>query len=256
MSRRSYRCPRPGSRTLTLSNRLTQCCLVLLTVHGATGFRAGSVKAQQPAAGSTTCANMVFSASDFPALAAGIEVRTSGEAVAQVWSPANQEWRLSQDGDTVVLHSTEIRVEPLPRWQKLGKVVLRAGHPLKVTVFVKQKPETDEDKDKDKDKTKHKDKDKAKPDAKTQDDPPAVPALLVLSTDSQADPERVLDLVRGRVDSAGPAPIAAARRSGRTRREPNSSHPPRPMPGEIGPCISVSRCWWRSGSGRCRPGRL
>ena len=33
-----------------------------------------------------------------------------------------------------------------------------------------------------------------------------MPALLVLLTESQVEPDRVLDLARGRVDSAGPSP--------------------------------------------------
>jgi hypothetical protein len=162
---------------------------------------------------------MVFTASDFPALAGGIEVRTSGDAVAQTWSPASQEWRLSQDGDTVNLWSLEKRGDPLPRWQKLGKVVLRAGHPLKITLSGKKKPETDQDK------SKAKPDSKAQTDSKTKDDPPAVPALLVLNTDSQADPERVLDLVRGRVDTAGPSPDRR-RTQVRTNQEGAEFQPP------------------------------
>ena len=139
---------------MTSSNRLMLCCLVLLIVHGATVFRSGAVMAEQPEAGSSPCASMVFTASDFPALAGGIEVRTPGDAVAQVWSPASQEWRLSQHGDTINLRSSETGGNPLPRWQKLGKVVLRAGHPLKVTVSGTKKPETDQAKDTDKAKAK------------------------------------------------------------------------------------------------------
>ena len=187
---------------MTSSNRLMLCCLALLIVPGAMVFRPGAVKAQQPAAGSSPGKNMIFTASDFPALAGGIEVRTAGDAVAQTWSPASQEWRLSQDGDTVNLWALENGGDPLPRWQKLGKVALRAGHPLKITLSGKKKPETDQAKDK----SKAKADSKAQTDSKTKDDPPAVPALLVLNTDSQADPERVLDLVRGRVDTAGPSP--------------------------------------------------
>jgi len=168
---------------------------------------------------------MVFTASDFPALAGGIEVRTSGDAVAQVWSPASQEWRLSQDGDTVNLRSLENGGDPLPRWQKLGKVVLRAGHPLKFTLSGKKKPETDQAKDKDKDKAKAKPDSKSQGDPKTKDEPAAVPALLVLITDSQADPERVLDLVRGRVDTAGPSPDRR-RTEVRTNQEGADFQPP------------------------------
>jgi len=143
---------------------------------------------------------MVFTASDFPALAGGIEVRTSGDAAALLWCPARQEWRLSQDGDTVTLQSMETGGEPLPRWQKLGKVVVRAGHPLKVILTGKKEPEADPAKEKVKPDS------KTQADSKTKDEPAAVPPLLVLSTDSQIDPERVLDLVRGRVDTVGPSP--------------------------------------------------
>ena len=76
----------------------------------------------------------------------------------------------------------------------------------------------------------HQDKAKAKPDSKAQndskkDEPPAAPALLILNTDSQADPERVLDIVRGRVDTAGPA--ADRRRTEvRTNQEGAGFQPP------------------------------
>ncbi len=226
------------------------CSLVLLIVHGATVFRSGAVMAQQPAAGSSPRASMVFTASDFPALAGGIEVRTSGDAVAQVWSPASQEWRLSQDGDTANLRSLENGGDPLPRWQKLGKVVLRAGHPLKFTLSGKKKPETDQAKAKAK--AKEKPDSKSQGDPKTKDEPAAVPALLVLNTDSQADPERVLDLVRGRVDTAGPSPDRR-RTEVRTNQEGAEFQPPSsPRPGATARCSSVSRCSWRSASGRCR----
>jgi dienelactone hydrolase len=196
-------------------------CLVSLIFHGATVFRADGVRAQQPAAGSSPVASMVFTASDFPTLAGGIEVRTSGEAVAQIWSPASQDWRLSQDGDTVNLQSADTGGEPLPRWQQLGKVVLRAGHSLKVTLPGTKKTEADQAEGK----TKAKPDSKSQGDSKKKDDPPAVPALLVLNTDSQADPEHVLDLVRGRVDNAGPAPDRR-RTEVRTNQEGADFQPP------------------------------
>jgi dienelactone hydrolase len=162
---------------------------------------------------------MVFTASDFPALAGGIEVRTSGDAAALLWCPARQEWRLAQDGDTVTLQSTETGGEPLPRWQKLGKVVLRAGHPLKVILTGKKKPEAAPAQEKAKPHS------KTQADSKTKDVPGAVPALLVLGTDSQADPERVLDLVRGRVDTVGPSPDRR-RTKVRTNQEGAEFQPP------------------------------
>ena len=190
---------------------------------------------------------MVFTASDFPALAGGIEVRTCGDAVAQIWSPASQEWRLSQDGDTVNLRSLENGGDPLPRWQKLGKVVLRAGHPLKVTVSGKKQPETDQAKTK----AKAKPDSRAQADTKTTDDPPTVPALLVLNTDSQADPERVLDLVRGRVDTAGPSPDRR-RTEVRTNQEGAEFQPPSSAQAWRARVAAPSADARASASGRCR----
>ena len=186
---------------MTVSYRLIPCCFVLLLVHVATVFQAGVLFAREPAAGSSPRATMVFTASDFPLLAGGIETRASGEAVAQVWSPASQEWRLSQDGDSVKLQSTEHGGDARPRWQKLGKVILRAGRPLRVTLTEEKKKEDEQARV----------KSKAKPDTTSAGDtkskagPPSVPSLLVLNTDSQADLEGVLEIVRGRVDTAGPA---------------------------------------------------
>ena len=233
---------------MTSSNRLMLCCLVLLIVHGATVFRSGAVMAQQPAAGSSLCASMVFTASDFPALAGGIEVRTSGDAVAQVWSPASQEWRLSQDGDAVNLRSLENGGDPLPRWQKLGKVVLRAGIPSNSSCRERRsqrltKPRTRQRQSRTQNL-------KATRRRRTSR-PPSRPCWYLTPT-REPTPSACSTSFGGVLILPDHRPIAAAPRSGRTRREPTSSRRRRPRPGANARCSSVSRCSWRSASGRCR----
>jgi dienelactone hydrolase len=133
--------------------------------------------------------DLVFTASDFNRLADGIDPGLSGEVSAWVWSPARQGWSLLQDGDTVTLNSAEAGGDPLPRWQRIGKVAIRAGHQLKIVIAAKQKPAASEEKAK----------------SKAKEEPP-VPALLILGADSQAGFDRVLDIVRGRIDAVDPSP--------------------------------------------------
>jgi hypothetical protein len=177
-------------------------CLYLWIYLVATIFPYSAANAGQLEAGSAPPKDWIFTASDFPTLADGIEVRASGEAVVQVWSPASQEWRLTQDGDRVDLRQAEHGGDPTPRWQRLGKVVFRQSHPLRIILAEKKNTKADHDKE----------SAKAKSDSKThdetekQDDPPAAPAVMIFSTNSQADLQRVLEIVRGRVDTAGPSP--------------------------------------------------
>jgi hypothetical protein len=109
----------------------------------------------------------------------------------------------------VTLSSAETGGDPQPRWQKLGMVRVREGRPLKVVVAARTKPETKKGKDK---------------------RPPApVPTLLLLGPDSQTDPQRLLDLVRGRVDSAEPSPDRR-RSQVRTNQQGADFQPPSSAP--------------------------
>ena len=147
----------------------------------------GRVLAQTPGQTSQE-KGLIFTASDFPTLADGIEPGLSGDVPLRVWSPARQEWKLAQDGDTATLSSTETGGDPQPRWQKLGKLTFRTGHPLKIVVQSKKKAEAEKTK------------------AKEKEEPAAVPTLMALGTDAQIDTERILELARGRTDSTEPSP--------------------------------------------------
>ena len=125
--------------------------------------------------------------------------------MAQVWSPGRQAWHLTQSGDTVTLESTETAGDSLPRWQQLGNLTVRPGYPLKIVVAATKKADT------------------AK--GKTADEPPSVPALLVLGQDSKAEMDHLLDLVRGRVNSADPSPDRRRTRV-RTNQEGAEFQPP------------------------------
>src|SRR5436190_2907905 len=69
----------------------------------------------------------VFTASDFPALAEGIDFKSSGELSVQAWAPGNAGWKLTQDGETVTLTSSPKSGDSSPQWQKIGKVTSRSG---------------------------------------------------------------------------------------------------------------------------------
>ena len=73
------------------------------------------------------CPRRVFTASDFPALAEGIDFKSSGELSVQAWAPGNAVWKLTQDGETVTLTSSPKSGRLLARWQKIGKVTIPLG---------------------------------------------------------------------------------------------------------------------------------
>jgi dienelactone hydrolase len=173
----------PGS---TLARSLLLIKLAVLAGACHPQARAGEAKA-----GPTPRA--IFTASDFPALADGIDLKTSGEFTVHAWSPANSGWKLAQDGDTVRLTCTLGPGDATPLWHALGTVTARAGHPLRITLPAKETPHDDAPKQK----TSSREKPK--------ETLPAVPALLLLSVEGKAVPDRVLDLVRGRIDSAAPS---------------------------------------------------
>ena len=74
----------------------------------------------------------IYTASDFPRLAKGVDPGFSGEAFASVWAPAGESWRLTTQGGTITLASEARAADPTPRWQSLGKVEGSKHHLLKV----------------------------------------------------------------------------------------------------------------------------
>jgi hypothetical protein len=138
----------------------------------------------------------LFTASDFPRLARGVELPRGGGYTVKVWAPARQRWSLSGHGSILTLTLTPSAGDDgaSPRWQTLGDANLKDDTPVKVVVAG---PELE--------KGQSQEKGQAKKAAKPA--PPApVPALLVLTTDPDFDPSPLLDLVRGRTDSADPPP--------------------------------------------------
>lgn len=163
-------------------------CVWLLVLAVTFVLGEGVARAQTPGSQTSHAPAHVFTASDFPELASGIEPGCSGELPVSVWSPARHVWKLAQTGETVTLSSNETGADAQPLWQKLGSVTVRAGHPLKVVVQGRKKTEAE----------------KAK--QKEQDELAAVPALLVLGDDKQVETERLLELIRGQTESAAPSP--------------------------------------------------
>ncbi len=183
------------------SPRLTQCtvsflaCLVMNVVL----FPPSRAAAQGPA----TPPAVLYTASDFPALADGVEPGFSGEASVFIWAPSQDEWSLTPGAKALVLTLRSKPGDRTPRWQSLGKIDLAKGRPLKLVVS--------------EDSPRSEDVSKSAPEAKAQTKPRRksqssertkrpVPALLWLS--SRADPGASpdLDLVRGRIDSIEPSP--------------------------------------------------
>ena len=134
----------------------------------------------------------------------GVDFNTSGEAAVFLWAPGGQRWQLSQNGETVQLQASSTGGDPQPRWLKLGMVTLRAGHPLKIVTAAANRTRQATAKS-DKTKTTAK-SDKTKADSKVKEAPAPVPTLMVIAPESEAVPDRLLDLARGRIDSGEPAP--------------------------------------------------
>jgi len=149
----------------------------------------------------------LYTASDFPKLASGVDTGFDGEATVQVWAPSQDEWRLTVADGTITLLQRGKSGDPQPRWQTLGTVNLAKGRPLKIVVADQPPKNADNPTTKEATavKTASKDQKKAAP-SKNPKPPRAVPALLWLSshTDQTADP--VLDLIRGRLETIEPTP--------------------------------------------------
>jgi dienelactone hydrolase len=135
----------------------------------------------------------LYTASDFPTLAQGIDPGIAGSLHVAVWGPGRDLWRMAADGGTVKLIFGRGEGDPEPRWHSLGLVERPSGKALKVVVS-KERPN-----------------DEPAPPQPTRRGMVAgkkisspVPALLVLSARPLEGSPRALDLIRGRVDQAEP----------------------------------------------------
>ncbi len=139
----------------------------------------------------------LYTASDFPALARGVDLGFSGEAVAAVWAPSSETWSMTAGGDaTITLTRRDRPGSSAPQWEELGAVKLIPGRPLKVLVAGPEDP---------------KDSSLTKPaggPANKKRMARPVPALLSIAAPAgPGQPRNVsLDIVRGRVDAAEASP--------------------------------------------------
>jgi hypothetical protein len=160
----------------------------------------------------------LFTASEFPRLARGIELPRPGEYTVKVWAPARQSWTATADGPRLTLSSRVDGDDTSPRWQTLGPFSLPADEAIKILIEgpkPKPKPTKEEPKAR---------KDQSKK-AETPPPPVPVPALLALSTDAGYDPSRALDLIRTRADSVDP-PADPRRTHVRTNYDGADFRPP------------------------------
>lgn len=142
--------------------------------------------------------SVIYTASDFPALARGVDPGFDGEAAVSVWAPSQDDWSLKAGDDgSIALTRRDRPGDATPRWQSLGMVKLSRGRPLKVVVAAPDEPKTPATEEK-----------KKSANTEKKRTPRPMPALLRLSArkESGTPSEFSLDLVRGRVDSVAPSP--------------------------------------------------
>jgi len=147
----------------------------------------------------------LYTASDFPKLARGVDTGIDGVATVQVWAPSQDEWRLTVADGTITLRHEGKSGDQEPRWQALGTVNLAKGRPLKIVVADQQPKTADRSAAPGSTTDKTASKDQKKTALTKKPKPPSpVPAMLWLSshTDQSADP--VLDLIRGRSGTIEP----------------------------------------------------
>ena len=145
----------------------------------------------------------IYTASDFPSLAQGVDPGLAGEATVQVWAPRGNEWRLTAADGTLTLHHQIGPGDPVPRWQTLGKVSLAKGRPLKVVVS-DEPPKSDRLGSA----IKPAQEDRAKKTASRKPKRPLARSRLAVAFDHRRSEtaDRALDLIRGRIDTIEPTP--------------------------------------------------
>jgi len=149
-----------------------------------------------------------YVASDFPALARGIQLPSGRTYTLKVWTPKQQEWSVSGEGQTWKLTARNEGEDTSPRWQTVGEIAVRSEEPIKIE-FPKTEPKSAKG---------------STPKAAT-NDPATLPALVVIASDPAFDPAPALDLIRGRVDSV--VPTSDPRRTQvRTNRQGADFHAP------------------------------
>src|SRR5689334_9244820 len=158
----------------------------------------------------------LYSASDFPQLARGVELPADGRYTIKVWAPTRQEWSVAVDGTTLTLAFKATGDDETPRWQVAGEATLRRDAPVKIVVApppAEKKPEEATP--------------KRKEPAKEQAKPVVIPtpALLAITNVPASVSDSSLDLIRGRVDSVAP-PADPRRRKVRSNQEGADFHAP------------------------------
>jgi Acetyl xylan esterase (AXE1) len=144
------------------------------------------------AQGPAPAPSSLYTASDFPALARGVDPGFTGDASVSVWAPWTDGWKLSAGDDGTITLKLEGRSgSTTPVWQSLGTIKLVKDRPFKVVVTYPEEPK----------KSASSEKGKRRP-------PRPVPALLRLATrlDQNTIPEGNLHIVRTQVDSIEPSP--------------------------------------------------
>ncbi len=163
-----------------------------------------AITSPMPVAAQDTSPAVLYTASDFPALADGVDPGFAGEASVYVWSSSQDEWSVKPVSESLALTHHNRAGDPAPRWQQLGKVQLTKGHPLKIVLSYESPHDDDHSKSSTTSQAKSKEPGKERSNEKRQ--PKPVPALLWFSsrTDPGATPD--LDLIRGRVETTEPSP--------------------------------------------------
>jgi dienelactone hydrolase len=176
--------------------------LLVLAVYTTVGL--SSRAAEDDSAGDGAA---VYSASDFPRLAEGLDVGFTGEVTLSVWAPPRDRWRLADQNGTLRLTLESSAGDPEARWQVLGKTKLAKGEWVRVVVAGPGS----------KDQGSASSTGPAAPDSKTNNNAGtatqakqalSVPALIMFSSASAPRPQAVLDLIRGRVETIEPTPDA------------------------------------------------
>ena len=153
----------------------------------------------------------VYTAGDFAGLAKGVDSPGAGRFAVKVWAPAKQSWSLDADGQALTLKVKTDGNDATPRWQTVGTAELKSDSPVTIVVAGRE--------------SKAEEKPAAKAKAAPKAVPRPVPGMLVLTTDADADPGEVLDLVRGRIDSVEP-PADARRTRVRSNQVGANFHAP------------------------------